>query len=367
MSRKYILNENFFDKIDTEEKAYILGFIYGDGYNSEKKNCIKIRLQISDEELLLKFIKILYPNNDKILYYQKKDEIIKSCELVIESKHMSEVLASYGCIQRKSKKLYYPSCVPEELTSHFIRGVFDADGTVYQGTLKTGPEKGYKKSYFSIIGYIVFIKQIQEKIVKFINLIKNKLIKSHAKDVCSVMYSGDNQTEKILDWIYKDANIYLERKYKKYIELKKYLKIKQEKKEAERRICSICGKNIRNKKQYYYKNILYCFSCLPNEGRQEVVHNWKKPDIKDYNPILKGSYYICNIDDNVIYIDKEDLKKLINKNYHIENGYVVHTTRIDKNKKVVTYLQREILSGGCIGFRNGNKLDLRKENLYVRY
>ena len=91
------------------------------------------------------------------------------------------------------------------------------------------------------------------------------------------------------------------------------------------------------------------------------------PKIKNYNPILKDNHYICNIDNNLIYIDIEDLEKLISKNYHIENGYVVHTTRIDKNKKVVTYLQREILSGGCIGFKNGNKLDLRKENLYVRY
>lgn len=30
-------NHNYFKTIDTEEKAYILGFLYADGYNSDKQ------------------------------------------------------------------------------------------------------------------------------------------------------------------------------------------------------------------------------------------------------------------------------------------------------------------------------------------
>lgn len=36
--RKYRVNVNFFENIDTEEKAYWLGFLYADGYNCEKRH-----------------------------------------------------------------------------------------------------------------------------------------------------------------------------------------------------------------------------------------------------------------------------------------------------------------------------------------
>lgn len=35
MNRKYKLNEDYFRVLETSEQAYILGFIYADGYNRE--------------------------------------------------------------------------------------------------------------------------------------------------------------------------------------------------------------------------------------------------------------------------------------------------------------------------------------------
>lgn len=35
--KKYNYNENYFESIDTEKKAYILGFFYADGYNSDRQ------------------------------------------------------------------------------------------------------------------------------------------------------------------------------------------------------------------------------------------------------------------------------------------------------------------------------------------
>lgn len=36
MYKKYYFNENYFESINTYEKAYVLGFIYADGYNREE-------------------------------------------------------------------------------------------------------------------------------------------------------------------------------------------------------------------------------------------------------------------------------------------------------------------------------------------
>ena len=67
--QKYTLNEKFFDEIDTEEKAYWLGFLYADGYNNEKRKEVKIRLAIKDENHLLKLRDTLYVKKNRPLYY----------------------------------------------------------------------------------------------------------------------------------------------------------------------------------------------------------------------------------------------------------------------------------------------------------
>ena len=48
-------DEHSFDVIDTEEKAYWLGFLYADGNVSNTKNEVGITLQSSDIKHLYKF------------------------------------------------------------------------------------------------------------------------------------------------------------------------------------------------------------------------------------------------------------------------------------------------------------------------
>lgn len=50
--RIYDINENYFNQIDTPNKAYILGLLYADGNRSSRSNTISIRLQESDKNIL---------------------------------------------------------------------------------------------------------------------------------------------------------------------------------------------------------------------------------------------------------------------------------------------------------------------------
>ena len=52
--RKYSLDINYFDVIDTQDKAYILGLLYADGNVSLNKCTISLSLQESDMEILEK-------------------------------------------------------------------------------------------------------------------------------------------------------------------------------------------------------------------------------------------------------------------------------------------------------------------------
>ena len=47
---KYNVNDCFFETIDTEQKAYILGFIYADGYNSGYR--LQITQLVQDADIL---------------------------------------------------------------------------------------------------------------------------------------------------------------------------------------------------------------------------------------------------------------------------------------------------------------------------
>lgn len=53
--RKYFLDEPCLDTIDDEEKAWLLGFLYADGYNNVSSHKIVISLAVYDRALLKKF------------------------------------------------------------------------------------------------------------------------------------------------------------------------------------------------------------------------------------------------------------------------------------------------------------------------
>lgn len=92
--RKYSLNQNYFDCIDTEAKAYYLGLLYADGYNNEKGGEIHLSLQEEDKLILEKFLKELKSNQTLIfLNLQEKNKNRKNIyRLSISSKQISKRL-----------------------------------------------------------------------------------------------------------------------------------------------------------------------------------------------------------------------------------------------------------------------------------
>src|ERR1700722_2902584 len=132
-ARKFDLNEHYFDVIDNEEKAYILGFIYADGNNLFRLNRISIHLSITDEEILKKMSHIFY--GEEVLKYHSrtndKGKIFRYVYLQLFSKHMSQHLATLGVVEAKSHKIVFPEWLNKDLYRHFIRGLIDGDGWIY--------------------------------------------------------------------------------------------------------------------------------------------------------------------------------------------------------------------------------------------
>lgn len=162
-NRKYHFNLDFFETIDTEEKAYWLGFLYADGYVSHT-GYIRIALQEQDLEHIKKFRTAIEANEVTIKHNQKtKSYSIDCCSI-----KMARDLAKKGCFQNKSLTLTFPieDIVPNHLIHHFMRGYFDGDGCI----------SGTKTPSFSVLGTKDFLDKYEDILINNIKCKKNKRI-----------------------------------------------------------------------------------------------------------------------------------------------------------------------------------------------
>ena len=209
--RNYHFNEHFFDKIDTEEKAYVLGFAYGDGHNSEDS----LRFNITDSEILEKMKKAI--GCDGPIKVKEFDNPKWKTQYVLNlsSREMCRTLTKQGCMPNKSLILKFPTIdqVPVHLVHHFVRGLFDADGTV-------GVYFGIK-----VVRYSVSITGSFDVLNGLCKHLSDNNVLDTGGSVCPA-YPGSEHTGKwcaggrigaqtFLRWLYEDATIYLGRKHKK--------------------------------------------------------------------------------------------------------------------------------------------------------
>ena len=203
MSAKNVLR--YFDKINTEEKAYWLGFLYADGSISSKEDKIELGLAEKDLHHIEKFKQSLQLSN-KICYRAST----KSYRISFRSQSCKQDLINKGCIPKKSLILNFPTeeQVPFYLLKHFIRGYFDGDGwfTNTPDCFQVG-----------IIG-------TQDFIQGFLNTVENinktnKIFSVHRENGAKrYIFGAYNDVLNFLNWIYKDSTIYLDRKYEAYLD-----------------------------------------------------------------------------------------------------------------------------------------------------
>jgi DNA-binding transcriptional regulator WhiA len=193
------VNSSVFNKIDTEEKAYWLGFIFADGYVS-KSNNFELSLGLKDLEHLTRFKEFLQFEG-KIYIDQK----VGRCRLQFQDAQIVNSLKKIGCVNKKSLVLMFPK-INECFYSHFIRGYFDGDGSINK------PEKSISVS-------IVGTQQFLEFIHNLLNIpnykIKHRQIK-HSKEVHISEFSG-NDARNFGKFIYNNSTICLERKKERFV------------------------------------------------------------------------------------------------------------------------------------------------------
>lgn len=207
--------KDYFRNINTEEKAYWLGFLYADGCITDKR--IIVDLHIKDIEHIKKFQKYV-DSSHKLWIHGDNDQYVR---LVVGCKEMCIDLCQNGCVPRKSLILSFPdkTIVPTDLMSHFIRGYFDGDGCLSfsQGLRKRNdrnPDKLYPYGLWFL--KIVGTKSMMTGISKYLEM-TNKLYQYDINiNNFSLKCGGNKKVKEIMSKFYDNANIYLDRKYEKY-------------------------------------------------------------------------------------------------------------------------------------------------------
>lgn len=190
---KYSFDETAFDKINNEETAYWLGFLYADGY-AEKKG-LRLGLGRKDIEQLRRFRKFMKSNARFYLGPRRYD-------LGIWSESLSKKMRALGIVPRRGKfYLLTKPQIPKNLERHFIRGYIDGDGCLA------------KDERVIILGKLDVLTWIMDMFHNELGINRTKFRKR--RGTYEISFGGREQAWKIIEYLYVGATIFMERKFEK--------------------------------------------------------------------------------------------------------------------------------------------------------
>lgn len=205
-----VKNNHVFSTIDTEEKAYWLGFLYADGYLNPKNKQIEMSLQKIDEYHIKRFCKFININNpnikDREVFLKATNKTYISTRFTFSCLQIYNDLIKNGCYPVKSLILTFPTneIVPQNLKRHFMRGYIDGDGSLINTN----------STYcFGFTGTEAFVNEA----VEFFNL--KRCVLDRSGKAFTWRIADKNLTKQYLKLFYDNANISLDRKYEKYLKM----------------------------------------------------------------------------------------------------------------------------------------------------
>lgn len=249
VSRKYFVNDQFFNSVDNQCKAYTLGFITADGnINRVYSKVLRIGLHKRDKDVLYKIIKCMesnYPVNTSK----------KQVYVAITSNQLCDDVLSMWKYKGFGRLPFYD--INEDLLNHYLRGLVDGDGWISRNKANR-----YQVGVCGNKKTMTFIKNILFKKFNY----KAKILPN--KSIYQVAISDNIIIKSFLDWLYQGAFIYLNRKYSKYVDFKNNYKKNSVNKWSENEI-QLLKINI-------HQPICYLMEVLPNRTKSAIVNKLYK-------------------------------------------------------------------------------------------
>lgn len=208
-SRTYTINENYFDIIDNPRQAYLLGLLYSDGCNYTPQHRVKLELQERDKDILEK-INCEIQSNKPLAFTNLNAKNVNwqnTYRIDITNKRISDRLAELGMVQRKSLILQFPEWLDESLYAPFLRGYMDGDGHI----------EWSKSKFLTLVGTTQFCTHVKAFCERTLDIHCSIQNTAHKTSNTKLLYICRKEyIKKFLDFIYDDADLYIERKYNIY-------------------------------------------------------------------------------------------------------------------------------------------------------
>lgn len=269
-SRKYTVNEEFFNSLETLEKQYFLGWLYSDGcvfaYENKRYYGFFIKVQERDQ-YILEYLRELLGSNANINIESVDGR--RYSKLSIGSKKIYNDLLKYGLMPRKTHFLSYPD---QHITDHraFILALLDGDGFI---TIRKN-----KMLSLGITGTREMMTRVNTIISNELNLDAPKLMKSG--NSYTFTYTGTRNVQKIGEWLYSwNPKMFLGRKRDLFEKVyttpkygKKFIVFKCPKC---REINEFEKRNMYMLKNYKFKSKFCSLSCSGSFYREYQLNNYE--------------------------------------------------------------------------------------------
>lgn len=215
--RKYFegrgYHRDYFCNIDTEEKAYILGFLWGDGSYIPSKRTIALVVAVKDESHLRRMATCIGLEPDQVRRHTSHsfgDQEFDYVKIQMSHKVFFEAIRKLG-FGRKADRMQQLPSIPAELVRHFIRGIFDADGYVYPSKRKAinfrqGRMEVSLPHLPAVNWWIDYLHQACGVTFKYYR----------DKSIYRVALSRHDSLVVMYHYLYADSTIYLERKHSRF-------------------------------------------------------------------------------------------------------------------------------------------------------
>ena len=210
-ARKYYFNEDYFETIDTKNKAYFLGWMFSDGQVNSKGR-VRIDLQAEDGYILQSFADEVGYDGELGTVLPKSPKHKPQTGLCMSSQKMVSDLTRLGCVQQKSLILKFPTegQVPHNLMPNFLRGMLEGDGSIV-----------IRKTHYwtCITSTEDFCESLRQYILPFGITPSNFTRRFPDKPSGSLYFGKKVEAKAFLDHIYAGAELKLNRKYEKYLKI----------------------------------------------------------------------------------------------------------------------------------------------------
>lgn len=206
-NNRYTCDEHYFDRIDSAGKAYWLGFIAADGCVSDRGR-LTVVLADRDVDHVAK-LRAALGSSHPIGRYEAAagGKKFGTARLTVQRPVLAAGLADLGVLPRKSLMIAPPS-ITEALQSHYWRGVFDGDGSIFISRSKWAAS--LTGSPAMVAAFAAFAGPITQSTAV--------VCMSHTGSTRTYTVSG-TKASALIRALYVGAEDYLDRKYLKAMEL----------------------------------------------------------------------------------------------------------------------------------------------------